>query len=91
MQLYSNAFDNNGIIPRQYTCEGTDLSPPPALGASSDRNAKPGSHCRRSRRSRSRRSPAHLGALGLVRHSAHIIATSGRAVATSTEYPGRHQ
>lgn len=27
MQLYSNAFANNGIIPRQYTCEGADLSP----------------------------------------------------------------
>ncbi len=28
MQIYSNAFSNNGIIPRQYTCEGADLSPP---------------------------------------------------------------
>jgi len=28
MQIHSSAFANNGIIPHQYTCEGTDLSPP---------------------------------------------------------------
>ena len=28
MQIYSSAFASGGIIPRQYTCEGEDLSPP---------------------------------------------------------------
>ena len=28
MQIYSSAFANGGIIPRQYTCEGKDFSPP---------------------------------------------------------------
>lgn len=28
MQIHSSAFASNGIIPRQYTCEGADLSPP---------------------------------------------------------------
>ena len=28
MQIYSSAFASGGTIPRQYTCEGEDLSPP---------------------------------------------------------------
>ena len=28
IQLTSSAFDQNGAIPEQYTCEGQDLSPP---------------------------------------------------------------
>ena len=28
MQIYSSAFASGGTIPRQYTCEGKDLSPP---------------------------------------------------------------
>jgi Raf kinase inhibitor-like YbhB/YbcL family protein len=28
MRLYSSAFEHNGPIPTQYTCEGSDISPP---------------------------------------------------------------
>ena len=28
MQITSPAFDNQGMIPMKYTCEGTDISPP---------------------------------------------------------------
>ena len=28
MKLISKAFDNNGIIPPQFTCDGRDISPP---------------------------------------------------------------
>jgi Raf kinase inhibitor-like YbhB/YbcL family protein len=28
MQISSSAFQNNGAIPRQHTCEGADVSPP---------------------------------------------------------------
>ena len=28
LTLHSTAFDHNGAIPREYTCEGVDLSPP---------------------------------------------------------------
>ncbi|MGB9634938.1 MAG: YbhB/YbcL family Raf kinase inhibitor-like protein, partial [Candidatus Micrarchaeia archaeon] len=28
MKLVSSAFDNNGIIPEKYTCEGIDVNPP---------------------------------------------------------------
>lgn len=28
LQLSSNAFEHNAIIPAQYTCEGADISPP---------------------------------------------------------------
>ncbi|MBI2589961.1 YbhB/YbcL family Raf kinase inhibitor-like protein [Candidatus Berkelbacteria bacterium] len=28
MQIKSSAFENNGSIPRQYTCQGESLSPP---------------------------------------------------------------
>ncbi len=28
LTLHSTAFDHNGAIPRKYTCEGADLSPP---------------------------------------------------------------
>jgi Raf kinase inhibitor-like YbhB/YbcL family protein len=28
MRLYSSAFEHNGVIPAQYTCDGSDISPP---------------------------------------------------------------
>src|SRR5215471_7060502 len=28
MRLYSSAFEHNGDIPVEYTCEGSDISPP---------------------------------------------------------------
>ncbi|MBH8577354.1 YbhB/YbcL family Raf kinase inhibitor-like protein [Nostocaceae cyanobacterium CENA369] len=28
MKLESNVFDNNGLIPAKYTCDGVDISPP---------------------------------------------------------------
>ncbi len=28
LQITSSAFQNNGNIPRQYTCDGTDINPP---------------------------------------------------------------
>ncbi|WP_375539815.1 YbhB/YbcL family Raf kinase inhibitor-like protein [Cylindrospermum sp. FACHB-282] len=28
MKLASSAFENNGLIPAQYTCDGADISPP---------------------------------------------------------------
>ncbi|MCS7184761.1 MAG: YbhB/YbcL family Raf kinase inhibitor-like protein [bacterium] len=28
MDLYSRAFENNGLIPKKYTCDGEDISPP---------------------------------------------------------------
>ena len=28
LQIYSPAFENDGIIPGRYTCEGADISPP---------------------------------------------------------------
>ncbi len=28
MELTSTAFENNGMIPEQYTCDGNDISPP---------------------------------------------------------------
>ncbi len=28
MQVKSTAFEENGLIPRKYTCDGADVSPP---------------------------------------------------------------
>lgn len=28
MQIKSSAFENNGVIPKKYTCDGADVSPP---------------------------------------------------------------
>ena len=28
MQIKSTAFENNGFIPKKYTCDGADVSPP---------------------------------------------------------------
>lgn len=32
MKLESTAFSNNGLIPKQYTCDGEDISPPLSWG-----------------------------------------------------------
>lgn len=32
MQIKSAAFENNGLIPKKYTCDGADVSPPLSLG-----------------------------------------------------------
>ncbi len=31
MKITSSAFENNGIIPSEYTCDGDDISPPLAI------------------------------------------------------------
>ena len=31
MQLTSSAFDHEGVLPERYTCDGSDVSPPPTL------------------------------------------------------------
>ena len=37
MKLSSNAFENNGMIPQIYTCDGEDVSPPLKITAVSDK------------------------------------------------------
>ena len=61
IQLTSPAFTEGKPIPKKYTCDGEDISPPLAWSGAACRGQKPGLD-----RRRPRRAGGQLGALGAL-------------------------